>query len=70
MWSKGVPQLAGGWPLLGHLSEFQRDPVAMLSRGWREHGELFRFRLGPRDFVLFSGPEAHDFLFQGARGNN
>ena len=61
---QGVPQLAGGWPLLGHLAEFQRDPVAMLSRGWREHGELFRFRLGPRDFVLFAGPEAHDFYFR------
>ena len=61
---QGVPRLAGGWPLLGHLAEFQRDPVAMLSRGWREHGELFRFRLGPRDFVLFAGPEAHDFYFR------
>ena len=59
-----LPDLAGGWPLLGHLAEFQRDPVAMLARGWREHGELFRFRLGPRAFVLFTGPEAHDFYFR------
>ena len=36
----------------------------MLSRGWREQGELVRFRLGPRDFVLFTGPEAHDFYFR------
>ena len=35
----------------------------MLSRGWREHGELVRFRLGPREFVLFTGPEAHDLYF-------
>ena len=59
-----APMLAGGWPLLGHLPEFQRDPVAMLSRGWREHGALFRFRLGTRAFVLFAGPEAHDFYFR------
>ena len=59
-----VPELAGRWPLIGHLREFQRDPVAMLSRGWREHGDLFRFRLGVRDFVLFTGPEAHDFYFR------
>ncbi len=59
-----APKLAGGWPLLGNLPEFQRDPVAMLSRGWREHGDLFRFRLGPRKFVLFTGPEAHDFYFR------
>ena len=59
-----LPALSGGWPLIGHLPEFQRDPVSMLSRGWREHGELFRFRLGHRDFVLFTGPEAHDVYFR------
>ena len=60
---KTVPELAGGWPLIGHLLDFQRDPVSMLSRGWRERGELVRFRLGPREFVLFTGPEAHDVYF-------
>ena len=62
--SKPIPELSGGWPLLGHLPEFQRDPVAMLDRCWREHGELVRFRLGPREFVLFTGPEAHDSYFR------
>ena len=61
---KPIPELSGGWPLLGHLPEFQRDPVAMLDRCWREHGELVRFRLGPREFVLFTGPEAHDSYFR------
>ena len=61
---KSVPKLAGSWPLIGHLREFQRDPIAMLSRGWREHGDLFRFRLGVSDFVLFTGPDAHDFYFK------
>ena len=60
---KAVPELAGGWPLVGHLLDFQKEPVSMLSRGWREHGELVRFRLGPREFVLFTGPEAHDVYF-------
>ena len=36
----------------------------MLSRAWREHGELAQFRLGSRDFVLFTGPEAHDYYFR------
>ena len=61
--AKAVPKLAGGWPLIGHLLDFQKDPVSMLSRGWREQGELVRFRLGPREFVLFTGPEAHDVYF-------
>ncbi len=58
------PEVSGGWPLLGHLREFQRDPVAMLSRGCRERGELFEFRLGPRKFVLFSGLDAHNAYFK------
>ena len=62
--SKPVPELSGGWPLLGHLREFHKDPVSMLGRGWREHGDLVRFRLGPREFYLFTGPEAHDFYFR------
>ncbi len=49
-----VPELSGGSPPIGHLAEFQRDPVSMLSRGWRECGELFHFRLVPCDFVLFN----------------
>jgi len=61
---KSVPKLAGGWPLIGHLPEFLKNPVSMLSRGWHEQGELFRFRIGPRNFVLFTGPEAHDFYFR------
>ena len=59
-----VPELSGRWPLLGHLAEFQKDPVSTLERGWRDHGEIFRLRLGPRDLVLFVGPEAHDFYFR------
>ena len=59
-----VPKLSGGWPLIGHLRDFQKDPISLLSRGWGERGELFQFRLGPRDFYLFTGPEAHDFFFR------
>ncbi len=58
-----VPEMSGGWPLMGHLLDFQKDPISLLSRGWRERGELFQFRLGPREFVLFAGPEAHDCFF-------
>lgn len=59
-----VPKLSGGWPLLGHLPEFVKDPVSLLDRAWREHGELSRFRLGTRDVVLFTGPKMHDFYFR------
>ncbi len=59
-----VPELTGSWPLIGHLREFRRDPVAMLSRGFRENGDLFRFRIARFNFALFTGPEAHDFYFR------
>lgn len=62
--AKIVPELMGGWPLIGHLLDFLKNPVSMLARGWREQGELFSFRLGPREFVLFTGPEAHDCYFR------
>lgn len=58
------PVLAGGNPILGHLGEFQRDPVSLLLQGTQDHGDLFRFRLGPADFVLFSGLEAHQTYFK------
>ena len=62
--ARAIPELAGGWPFLGHLAEFQKDPVSTLNRGWRDHGEIFRLRLGPRELVLFIGPDAHDFYFR------
>ena len=58
-----VPVLSGGWPLLGHLWEFVKDPVALLMRGIEQHGSLFQFRLGTKNFALFSGLEAHDAYF-------
>ena len=62
--AKPPPELSGGQPLLGHLREFQREPVEMLLRARDEGGDLVRFRLGPREFVLFCGPEAHDAYFR------
>ncbi|MYA67806.1 MAG: cytochrome P450 [Gammaproteobacteria bacterium] len=59
-----VPEMSGGWPVLGHMREFQRDPVAMLRRGQVENGEVFQFRIGPRKFVVFAGPDAHHAYFK------
>ena len=55
-----MPRLSGGWPFLGHLTEFQEDPIAMLLRGAAENGDLFQFNLGPKRFALFSGPTSSD----------
>ncbi|MYB35436.1 MAG: cytochrome P450 [Gammaproteobacteria bacterium] len=59
-----MPTMGGGWPLLGHLPGFLKDPVSLLTRGWNAEGDLFRFRIGLSNFALFTGPEAHDFYFR------
>jgi len=59
-----IPRVHGGLPVLGHALAFQRDPLSLLERAWRAHGEVFQFRLGGREVVLFAGPEAHDAYFR------
>lgn len=58
-----MPRLSGGWPLLGHVRSFQKDPIALLNQGVLEHGDLYQFKLGPKRFALFSGLAAHDAYF-------
>jgi len=62
-----MPTMSGGWPLLGHLPGFLKDPVSLLTRGWNDEGDLFRFKIGLSNFALFTGPEAHDFYFRAAQ---
>jgi cytochrome P450 len=51
-----IPMLSG--PLfMGNLREFQRDWLGMLQRMYRECGEIGRFRLGPRQAVVWGDPE-------------
>ena len=47
-----------GWPLLGNAPQVERDRLHQHAEAWaREYGEVYRFRLGPRDFVVLSNPE-------------
>jgi sterol 14-demethylase len=43
--------------------EFLRDPIPLIERGHREHGELFSVRLGNREGVFMIGPEHHRFFY-------
>ncbi|MGQ0555764.1 MAG: cytochrome P450 [Nitrospiraceae bacterium] len=47
----------GAVPLLGHLGAFKQRPLESLSAWWRQHGDVLRFRLGPKTFYLFSHPD-------------
>lgn len=54
----------GGLPLLGHLTEFFRDPVSVLRRGYHTKGKLFSFNLMGRRMNVMLGPEHNRFFFE------
>jgi len=55
-----------GDPLVGHLRQFGRDPLAFFIRVAREHGGVVRFRLGPKLAHLVSDPEGVKHVLQDA----
>jgi sterol 14alpha-demethylase len=59
-----LPQLDGGMPLLGHVTDFFRDPVAVLRRGYQTKGKLFSFRIMGRRMNVMLGPEHNRFFFE------
>ena len=61
-----IPRLGGGVPVFGHGLALRRDPIGLLLRGWREHGELFDISVLGRTFTAFLGPEAHEAYFRAA----
>jgi len=57
------PVVNGARPGVGHIPEFLRDPIGLVERGHREHGNVFALRLGNRAGVFLIGPEHHRFFF-------
>jgi sterol 14alpha-demethylase len=58
------PPLEGGLPLLGHLTHFFRDPVALLRSGYKAKGNAFSFRMGGRRMNVLLGPDNNRFVFE------
>ena len=59
-----LPMLDGGAPLIGHLAQFFRDPVAVLRRGYQTKGRLFSFSIMGRRMNVMLGPEHNKFFFE------
>lgn len=59
-----LPMLDGSVPLLGHLFDFFRDPVAVLKRGYQSKGKLFAFQIMGRRMNVMLGPEHNKFFFE------
>jgi sterol 14-demethylase len=59
-----APRLSGRWPLLGHLLELRRDPIALMQRLRAECGEVGQFDLAGHHVVLLTGEEAQEAFFR------
>jgi sterol 14alpha-demethylase len=58
------PLASGALPVIGHALEFLRDYGRLLERGYAEHGEIFRLRLGRRPAVFLLGPDLAKWVFK------
>jgi sterol 14-demethylase len=54
------PRLGGALPVVGHMLEFARNPVALMARVRAECGVAGEFRLFNKRVVLLTGPEANE----------
>ena len=62
--------LARGVPFLGSIPELAiRGFVPMLSDFWRDNGDFFRMRMGPRNVFAFTHPDAMKRVFKDRREN-
>jgi cytochrome P450 len=52
-----------GHVLFGNLLDFRRDLVGTLLRGHRRHGDVVRYRLGHKEFIVFSHPHLAERVF-------
>ncbi|HSM25620.1 MAG TPA: hypothetical protein VK856_12210, partial [Anaerolineaceae bacterium] len=57
------PLVSGGLPVLGHALEMMRDREKLFKRGYREHGDVFAIKLGPRFAAVVSGAENNKLVY-------
>ncbi|GAA1899520.1 cytochrome P450 [Streptantibioticus ferralitis] len=50
-----IPSMPGALPLLGHMPQLRRQPLEFV-RSLRAHGDVVRFRLGPRAAYAVNSP--------------
>ncbi|MBC8167142.1 MAG: cytochrome P450 [Bryobacteraceae bacterium] len=54
----GVPPGPSGWPLIGVLPAFRRDPAGFLLEVSRKYGDLSSFRMGTQTMFFLNRPES------------
>ena len=63
MVSNTPPMVSGGWPVVGHVFEMMRDRESLFKRGYREHGDIFAIKLGPRFAAVVTGAEKNKLIY-------
>lgn len=57
------PLVSGGLPVFGHALEMMRNRETLFKRGYREHGDIFAIKLGPRYAAVVSGAENNKMVY-------
>ena len=55
METKTTPAV-NGLPIIGSMLEFAKDPVASIYEGWKQAGDVYDIKVGPRTFRVISDP--------------
>ena len=50
------PPRLNGRPVLGNLVEFRSDPAEALFQAWKQAGDVFTYKVGPRKFQVICDP--------------
>ena len=58
------PRLGGAWPLIGHLLELRKRPIALFQRVRDELGEIGEINFAGNRVVMLMGEEAQEAFFR------
>ncbi|QKF94739.1 cytochrome P450 [Fadolivirus algeromassiliense] len=62
--AKIVPLVDGALPLIGHSSQFSRDPIGFVRNAQKRYGNYFKIRLLNKDIVVICDREACNEYFK------
>ncbi|MEM7802150.1 MAG: cytochrome P450, partial [Chloroflexota bacterium] len=57
------PMLSGGWPILGHALEFDKDLEKICLRGFKEHNGPFAIKLLSANIAVINGSDLTKFFY-------
>ena len=66
--SPTMPPRPRGVPFFGNVLDAWKDPIALMMKAWREHGDVVAFKFGPFDYLFLNDIDAiHHVLVDNAK---